>query len=111
MIIEEYLRVRGYRTVDPIIEAVSKATDVPIEDILDEKRGNRYLSDVRFLCVYLLRKHRKYLGWQGIAERMNRGDHSTAIYAYQKAKDLVDTCEQFRQWLTAADGQILQPKI
>jgi chromosomal replication initiation ATPase DnaA len=80
-------------TEEKIFNIVCRHFNVNIEDVVSRSR-KRNLVNARFLITYYIReccgKQYKYIG------KLFKRDHSTAIYACEQVRNLVDGDDEFR---------------
>jgi hypothetical protein len=74
--------------VNQAIEIVAKFYDVLPEQIFGKSRLD-FIVKPRFIVMYILREE-FYLSFPFIANKVGRRDHTTAIYAYNKIKKIME---------------------
>lgn len=77
---------------DPVVDLVSKKLNIPIKDILSDRRQER-LCIARWCIFWLLRKRGMTL--EAIGHRANKNP-DTVAYGIAKLEDLIETVEYYR---------------
>lgn len=96
MALQDYIAPEENRqiTSDAIISAVAEHFDITIDDIRSQKRSRRF-SYPRSVAMYLCRELTED-SLQLIANKLGKGDHSTAIAACRRVEETMDRSPQAR---------------
>ncbi|WP_089322944.1 chromosomal replication initiator protein DnaA [Desulfurobacterium atlanticum] len=88
--------------VDEIKKAVSQIMNVKIED-LDGNSRKKQIALARQIAMYLCKKLGNY-SYPKIAAAFNRSDHTTAMHAYNRIKELREKDAQIQSLLYEIEG-------
>jgi len=91
---------------EAIINAVSEAFNVPVEDLKSNSR-RREISVARQIGMYLMRQHTD-LSLPKIGEEFGGKDHTTVLYSCDKISQLKDNDHQMAQTLKQLSDRINQ---
>ncbi|MBN1779286.1 MAG: chromosomal replication initiator protein DnaA [Candidatus Buchananbacteria bacterium] len=96
-VIDSISSVRQRKSITPkqIINTVATFYDVSLEDLLGACR-KKSLAVPRQIVMYLMRDELKS-SFPTIGQEIGNRDHTTAMHAYEKIKDLIDQDEKITQ--------------
>ena len=98
------MRGRGVEP-DPLLYIVADITGCAPEKITTWTRPKKMEVYARALFAWALKRHRRWISFQEIAEQLHRTDHTTAIYYLGVANDFMKE-KAFQYWMKLVDEQI-----
>jgi len=100
----DFLPDNGAVKPDTIINSVADAFNLSKNDLLSRNRARRYALP-RQIAMYLMRDMVD-ISYPQIGKQMGGRDHSTALYAYEKVSDLIDTSDHMRRQVLKIRSQL-----
>ncbi len=94
-------------TIDMVLEHVSQAMNVSIEDINSKKR-TREIAQARQLAMYLCKQHVSHIPLVTIGATIGGKNHSTVLHACNTIADLIETDKSFRAQVEDVERALLQ---
>ncbi len=81
--------------INKIIKNVSDFYNLKKEDLFSQSK-KKEIAGPRQIAMYLLRKESQ-MSYTSIAQKFNRKDHTTVIYAYKQVSQKIEESDEFKQ--------------
>jgi chromosomal replication initiator protein len=94
-------------TIDSVIEQVSQAMNVSVEDINSKKR-TREIAQARQLAMYLCKQYASHIPLATIGASIGGKNHSTVLHACKTVANLIETDKGFKAQVEEIERALTQ---